>query len=111
MVGKGRYRILAGDHANHPEVELLRAKIGDREGPTVATEFDDNATTVLGVRLLAADLKHGKEKRLSLPDIIMDSLKIRSERRAVIVLDGHFVEIWSVDTFEETHDVLTSELL
>ena len=111
MVGEGRYRILAGDDANHPKIESLRLKILEREGPTVATEFDDNATTVLNVRLLPADLKPGKEKRLALPDIIMDSLRIRTERRAVIVLDGRFVEIWSVETFEETYGVPTSDLL
>jgi hypothetical protein len=111
MVGKGRYRILAGENAHDPEIESLRTKISEREGPTVATEFDDNAATVLNIRLLSADIKPGKEKRLSLADIIMDSLKIRSERRAVIVLDGRFVEIWSVETFEETYGVPTAELL
>lgn len=111
MVGEGRYRILAGEDANHPDIESLKTKISEREGPTAATEFEDNAATVLNIRLLPADLKPGKEKRLSLPDIIMDSLRIRTERRAVIVLDGRFVEIWSVETFEETHGVPTSELL
>ncbi len=111
FVGKGRYRILAGDDLQHPDVEALRTRSSEREGPTDPTEFDDNAITVQSTRLLNADLKTGKEKRLSLPDFIMEALRIRTERRAVIVPEGRFVEIWSVETFESTFDVPTSDIL
>jgi DNA-binding transcriptional regulator/RsmH inhibitor MraZ len=111
MVGRGRYRLLAGDHRKHPDVEALRGKISEREGSTSPTEFDSDAYTVIDVRLLDTHVGKGKERRLALPPIMLDILKIRKHREAVVVLDGSFVEIWSVETFESANTIPTSELL
>lgn len=111
MVKSGRYRLLIGEHAEHPDIQALRTRISEREGAAAATEFDDDGSTVIGVRLVDAELSPGKEWRLSLPDIIMDALRIRKERQAVVVLDGKFIEIWGVETFEAALKVPTSDLL
>jgi DNA-binding transcriptional regulator/RsmH inhibitor MraZ len=111
MIAPGRYRMLIGADMGAPDVAKLREAMEVRPEPHGPTEFDDDASTVMGVRILEARLSRGKECRLSLPDIIMDVLKIRREERAVVVCDGRFVEIWSVDTFEATFRVSTAALL
>jgi DNA-binding transcriptional regulator/RsmH inhibitor MraZ len=113
MVGPGRYRLLCGAHVDHPEISALRALIANREGPAEATEFDNNAATVAGARLKTGTLSvsTGKERRLSVPDILMELLNIRREGKAVVVLDGRFVEIWSVEAFEASFNTPTGDLL
>jgi len=111
MVGSGRYRLLAGDHRRQPEVEALRVRISERQGSTSPTESDSDAYTVIDIRLLDTHLGKGKERRLTLPPIILDILKIRKHREAVIVLNGSFVEVWGVETFESANTIPTSELL
>jgi DNA-binding transcriptional regulator/RsmH inhibitor MraZ len=111
MVKKGRYRVLSGDNAKHPEIESLRLRISGRRGPESAVDFGDEPAAVLNYRLVdEVNLGSGKERRLSVPDPIQDILKLRKEGRGVVVLDGHFIEIWSVELFESTLDVLTSDL-
>lgn len=112
MIKKGRYRVLSGDNARHPEIESLRSYISERKGPVNAVDFGDEPTTVMNHRLVDdVNLGSGKERRLSVPDPIQDILRMRKEGRGVVVLDGQFVEIWSVELFESTLDVRTSDLL
>lgn len=111
LVRNGRYRLLAGDHTRHPEVEALRARIEEREGPASATEVDYNAYVVMNVRLVDTHLGGGKERRLSVPEIIANFLTGKKHGQVVVVLDGVFVEIWSIATFEATFEISTSELL
>jgi len=110
LVRSGRYRILTVDHVDHPEIKRLRTSIAERDGPKAPADFDDDATTVISVRLIDTSLGPGKERRLSVPDIIQNVLGIRKEGRAVVVLDGKFVEVWSVEAFEATMKIPTSDL-
>jgi hypothetical protein len=116
MVTAGRYRLIAGNHVDHPGIKGLLTRILERDGPKEPTDFEDDASTVLNVRLVEAKLSFvvrpsssGKEWRLSLPDILVDVLKIRKEGQAVVVLDGQFIEIWSVQTFEAALKVPASD--
>ena len=112
MVKKGRYRVLSGDHAKHAEIESLRSHISGRKVPASAVDFQDEAATVVSYRLVdEVNLGSGKERRLSVPDPIQDILKMNKDGRCVVVLDGQFIEVWSVELFESTLDVLTSDLL
>jgi len=110
MVDHGRYRLLAGEDAQHDDVETLRVLISDQDGSASPTASDSNALTVMQARLIDTHLGGGKERRLSLPPVILDIMKIKMHTEAVMVLDGRFVEIWSVETFESAFKVRTSEL-
>ena len=110
MVDHGRYRVLGGADATVPAVESLRNQISEREGPASATESDANAFAVMQVRLIDTHLGGGKERRLSLPPVIVDIMRVKKQKEVVAVLDGRFVEIWSIETFESANRVPTSEL-
>jgi len=111
LVGMGRYRLLAGDHAKHPDLEALRTRIAEHGGPIGATGFDDAAHAVINVRLIDTELAAGKECRVHLPDIVANVLKVREYGGVQVVLNGKFVEIWSVETLGAALAITTPELL
>lgn len=111
LVGNGRYRLLSGDQGNHRDVELMRERITQRDEPSDPTASDDAVNAVLNLRLIDTDLGGGKERRLYLPEIVTNLLKVKKYGGVQVVLNGKFVEIWSIQALDDACSVPTADIL
>lgn len=116
MLLPGRYRLIS--ETEFGQTERLgalweRIALAAERTNRSALDFEDNASTTLGARLIYAEISPGSEWRLSLPSAVTEVLGIDSKGdRAVVVLAGRYIEIWNRKTyllsFEETVDEISA---
>jgi len=114
--GIGRCRLLAPQEVEaDPRCRSLRLRNETEEAPIAGhiSEFEDDASAILGLRLLDVEITpRGPGWRLTLPKILIAIMQIRPKESTVALLLSHgHIEIWSMDALRTSVAIPISELI
>jgi len=101
----------AREVAANPKLEALRRQIAEVAGGSqTAVDFEPGRSAVLVTTLIKTTLSLStkREWRLLLPKIIASVLQIQpGDSEAVIVPDGPYLQVWSVDKYRSEYRSLS----
>lgn len=109
MLRADRCRLVTkADIESTPGLISMKEKIGESAASphTTPLDFADDASTVFNLRLLDSLVSPPPpEWRIRLPKLVAELLRVRpGKEQAVIVLDRQFIEVWSMERFQDAFE-------